>query len=310
MKTELITVISLAYNTSFRTIQSIESVRKQSAKIKHIIVDDCSTDNTPNLIQKWIEEHHYDCTFIKNESNLGINKSLNKALKLVQTKYVAPLGDDILLTNKLENDLSKFESLQDDYAVLFSNVNEVNEKNESISKLSYLEKNVSFYPNIPTGDIYQDILDVNFILAPTAVIKTEAIKNIGGYDENLYFEDWDMWLRLSQKGYKFHFDDRIDTNYVRVSSSIMGQGVSPKYAICIMETIYKHVNAFEGANDIILRKLKKFTEKIHIAKHPDTALWYKRILELEPNAKNKWCYRLAKLKFPYKMALPIANKLG
>ena len=56
-------------------------------------------------------------------------------------------------------------------------MNEVNEKNESISKLSYLEKNVSFYPNIPTGNIYQDILDVNFILAPTAVIKTEAIKN-------------------------------------------------------------------------------------------------------------------------------------
>ncbi len=46
----------------------------------------------------------------------------------------------------------------------------------------------------------------------SCVTKSALIKEIGGWDENLTFEDYDMWLRLSQK-YDFIYDDTKSCSY-------------------------------------------------------------------------------------------------
>ncbi len=46
---------------------------------------------------------------------------------------------------------------------------------------------------------FQNLLDGNKIAVMTVLIKSSVLKEIGGFDESLYMEDWDMWLRISYK---------------------------------------------------------------------------------------------------------------
>jgi hypothetical protein len=52
---------------------------------------------------------------------------------------------------------------------------------------------------VPEGDIFRDLLPGNYIPAPTVMVRTELFREVGGYDESLCYEDYDMWLRLARR---------------------------------------------------------------------------------------------------------------
>ena len=52
------------------------------------------------------------------------------------------------------------------------------------------------------GDLFVRIMAHNFLPAPAVMLRRSAIVEVGGYDESLFYEDFDMWLRLS---FRFHF---------------------------------------------------------------------------------------------------------
>jgi glycosyltransferase involved in cell wall biosynthesis len=76
-----------------------------------IIIDDCSTDNTFNKVEKFINEHNYTNIFLfRNDKNKGAFVSLNEALLKARGKYIARIdSDDILINNMLELHLDAFE---------------------------------------------------------------------------------------------------------------------------------------------------------------------------------------------------------
>lgn len=91
----LVTVITITYNSSQYVQKAIESVLNQTySKIEYIIGDDCSTDNTWLLIQK------YNDTRIKayrNEFNYKEYPNRNKAIKMASGKYILFIdGDDVI----------------------------------------------------------------------------------------------------------------------------------------------------------------------------------------------------------------------
>src|SRR4030095_13121266 len=54
----------------------------------------------------------------------------------------------------------------------------------------------------PQGNIFADLLQQNLLPAPYWMLRLSAIADVGGYDEGLFYEDLDMWLRLSSR-YRF-----------------------------------------------------------------------------------------------------------
>jgi glycosyltransferase involved in cell wall biosynthesis len=64
----------------YREFQSV-IIRLQTYEL--IIVDDCSTDNSKSVIEKWLLDYP-EIQFIANETNLGSTKSFNKALKIAK----------------------------------------------------------------------------------------------------------------------------------------------------------------------------------------------------------------------------------
>lgn len=105
LEENLISIIMPSYNASAFIEKSIASVQKQTYRDwELIIVDDCSSDNTVELINNIMDER---IRFFKNEKNSGAAVSRNLALREARGKYIAFLdSDDIWEPTKLEEQLA------------------------------------------------------------------------------------------------------------------------------------------------------------------------------------------------------------
>lgn len=81
-----ISIAMTTYNGADYLLEQLESLRTQSLMADEvIIVDDCSTDNTVDLLNMYIRKYHLDhWILIKNSSNIGWRKTLEKRFKRQQ----------------------------------------------------------------------------------------------------------------------------------------------------------------------------------------------------------------------------------
>ena len=103
---ELVSVIMPSYNTAAYIKETIESVLAQSyPNWELIIVDDCSTDNTDNIVRQFLSDERI--RYIKNETNSGAAVSRNRALREAKGKWIAFLdSDDLWHPQKLEKQIA------------------------------------------------------------------------------------------------------------------------------------------------------------------------------------------------------------
>lgn len=111
MSNPLISVIMSVYNTKQEYLRiSIESILAQSfGDFEFIIVDDCSTDGSLDIIQEYAGRDKR-IVVICNENNLGLTKSLNIALKKAKGKYIARMdADDYSVPNRFQIQVNYLE---------------------------------------------------------------------------------------------------------------------------------------------------------------------------------------------------------
>lgn len=93
-----ITVIIIIYNQAHCLHKALRSIQNQSIKnLEILIIDDCSIDNSINLIKDYQKEDNR-IVLIKHKKNLGKIKSRSDGIKLAKGKYITVLdGDDALI---------------------------------------------------------------------------------------------------------------------------------------------------------------------------------------------------------------------
>lgn len=106
------------YNGKNFLNKSIKSILSQAFKnFEFIIIDDCSTDSSLNIIKKYAKKDKR-IILIKNIKNLGLTISLNKGLKLSKGKYIARIdADDIALSERIEKQYNFLENNKDIFLV-------------------------------------------------------------------------------------------------------------------------------------------------------------------------------------------------
>lgn len=102
---DLVSVIMPSYNTAKFIKETIDSVLNQTYQnFEIIIVDDCSTDNTDEVVSAIKDDR---IKYIKNEKNSGAAVSRNRALREAKGKWIAFLdSDDVWLPEKLEKQIT------------------------------------------------------------------------------------------------------------------------------------------------------------------------------------------------------------
>ena len=188
-KTPEISVLISAYNAEKHLAIALESIKRQSFKnFEVVIIDDKSTDNTLNIINS-----HRDDRFkvYSNNKNLGLTKSLNIGIKYCKGKYIARMdADDFSIEDRFLKQIN-FLNTNHGISVLGTSYYKINGSNKIISIV-----------NVPNTDL--EIRHWLLSKCPfghgTVMMRRDALESVGGYDERfLYAQDFDLWLRLSEK---------------------------------------------------------------------------------------------------------------
>ena len=119
---DLVSIIMPSYNTGQYIAETIQSVISQTYQNwELIIVDDCSTDNTDEIVAKIRDER---IRYFKNVNNSGAAVSRNKALREARGRWIAFLdSDDLWMPEKLEKQISFMK--KNDYAFSYTNYEEI-----------------------------------------------------------------------------------------------------------------------------------------------------------------------------------------
>ena len=122
MDNKEVTIIVPCYNVAKYVKKSIESLLNQTLKnIKIITIDDCSTDNTYEILKEIEKDNKDILTVVKNEENMGLAATRNKGIKLAETKYIGFIdSDDYVNPNYYEDLLAKIK--ENDAGVAIANM--------------------------------------------------------------------------------------------------------------------------------------------------------------------------------------------
>ncbi len=127
-----VSVIMSVYNGDKYLREAIESILNQTfTDFEFIIVNDGSTDNSLEIIESYDDER---IKTINNKKNIGLTKSLNKALKFAKGKYIARQdADDVSLPNRFEKQVEYLDS-HPEVALVGTSVYLIDENGKIIGK--------------------------------------------------------------------------------------------------------------------------------------------------------------------------------
>ena len=157
---------------------------------------------------------------------------------------------------------------------------------------------------VPLDDaVFDRLLVGNFIPTSTVMLRRSAVIDVGGYDESLSYDDYDMWLRLSHR-FRFSYCDGLVANYRVVTSSMVHSATWRPLMIRSTITIIERWAAVDEVREVPSRRqavayhLRRLAKRIahHDARRAYGAL--QTAEELLPSLKWRLIYRLRVFSLP------------
>lgn len=226
MQNKGFSIVVVTYNFEKIILECLDGIEKQTYKNFEVIIsDDASKDKTIKICEEWREKvkNKITVTILKNNKNEGVTKNINKGAKLATKEWVKIVaGDDILKENALEN-INSFINNNSDAKVIASKAQLFCIKNGKKIDLEVEPKNNEIYAK-STREQFKRLLEGNFILAPTVILKNSLLKDMNYFDEKYKMvEDYPFWLKLLKNNIRFYFLDKVIIDYRQSSSSVSGK---------------------------------------------------------------------------------------
>jgi glycosyltransferase involved in cell wall biosynthesis len=238
MKKPLVSVIALCYNHGPYVFESLESVAKQvGVPFELIIADDASTDCSIQEIDRFIRQYsHLEIKFFTQKNNIGNCKLFNQCLKYAQGEYIVDLAtDDVLKPNALVNLSNALNALSPDYGIVFSNTELMDEEGTYIRHHYTINQQGKSIQGIKDGDIYALLVE-KYYLSPVSLMTRKSVyEYLGGYDEQLAYEDFDFWVRAA-RNFKFCYVDEVLSQKRILKNALSSRFYSAKYKAMFLST--------------------------------------------------------------------------
>ena len=156
--------------------------------------DDGSTDSTYAVASEYAKRYN-NIILLKNDSNQGLNYTLNKCLEYADTEFIARMdGDDISMPDRFKVEIDFLDS-NPDYAVVST-------------PCTYFDQNGIFRKAYGRGHVLKKhFVRRSPVSHAPCMARTDAFKSVGGYrvDKRLLrVEDYDLWFRLFAAGYNLY----------------------------------------------------------------------------------------------------------
>lgn len=184
-------IIIPSYNAKYLLEKNLPTVIKFSADAKIIVVDDGSTDGTP----EYLKEHFSAITCLHHDKNKGFSVSMNIGINHSKADYVVFLNNDVLpKKDYLEKSLKYFKDT-DLLGVSF------NEESSSWPEVNWHSGKFQFTRGKDKTKLHYSA----WLSGGSAIVKREYLERLDGFNEIYspgYWEDIDLGWRAWKKGYK------------------------------------------------------------------------------------------------------------
>ena len=189
-----ISVIMGIYNCGKYLAEAIDCILHQTYTDWELIMcDDGSTDSTYKVAEKYSLLYPEKIILLKNNTNQGLNYTLNKCLKYAKGEYIARMdGDDLCPPDRFEKEVAVLDTKKDISIVS--------------SYLEYFDESgvwgICKYSEYPKKE---SMAKGSEFCHAACMIRKEAFDRVGGYTVDkrlLRVEDYHLWMKMYAAGYR------------------------------------------------------------------------------------------------------------
>jgi glycosyltransferase involved in cell wall biosynthesis len=215
-----VSVVSPTYNQEKYIRETLDGFinQKTDFNFEIIVADDCSTDDTPQIIEEYAKAYPGIVKPIIRKKNIGVAANFSGALKATRGKYIALCEGDDYWTDPEKLQLQvDFLDNNSDYALCFHPVKVIFENDEQESYI---------YPDPKRGSEFtiERLLKTNYIQTNSVIYRRQSHVTI---PEGIVPVDWYLHLYHARFG-KIGFIDRTMSVYRRHASGIWWDSHSDK----------------------------------------------------------------------------------
>lgn len=215
-----VSIVVPAYNVAPYLGETLDSVLAQTrSDYEIVLVNDGSTDDTAQVVESYRDRFNGKLVYVWQE-NRGLAAARNTAIRTARGHYIALLdGDDVWMPQYLETMLGLLEAdptldLVFPNAIFWGSPQFDGKDFQSV-----------FPPNPPIT--MEKLLGRTSSVFGLATMRRSLILEAGGYDESLRAsEDFDLWLRLLQRGARFDYAEEPLVKYRFRSDSLSNTGIT------------------------------------------------------------------------------------
>lgn len=193
------TVVVACYNHERFLESALASAFGQDEPCDVIVTDDASVDGSQARIRQLLDEHGWHAELVFHDVNQGICATFNDALTRVRTPYVAFIAaDDYARADRMRTQMDVLDA-HPEAGVAVNPIGIVDEHDQP-TRLQWVDHFPNGWP--PPGaldDPFFSLLQGDWLPAPCVLSRTSCLRAVGGYDESLPVEDWDMWIRILRR---------------------------------------------------------------------------------------------------------------
>ncbi|WP_343928820.1 glycosyltransferase family 2 protein [Pigmentiphaga daeguensis] len=261
-----ISVILPTYNRAAYLGPSIKSVLNQTwhGELEMIVVDDCSDDNTKEIISQLKDPR---IRYIESQKRAGAAAARNTGVAASTGDWIAFIDSDtIWYPEKLAKQVGAIQQrTSDTYSLTYCR----------LRKQKHEESGWENHPQrVYSGLVYEKLLFDNFIDTPSVLMKRETFEAVGGFDPRLpRFQDWDLFLRVSQQNSVLGMEEVLFDS-LTLAGAISSNDRARLEALLIIHS--KYLSDISKNSDLASRFLAKIVNAYLIVDQPDAAAAFLR----------------------------------
>lgn len=223
----LVSVIVVTFNSSQTVIETLESIKSQTYQnIELIVSDDCSLDNTIDLVNNWLDDNKQrfvNVQLVTTDKNTGVAGNINRGVLKSHGEWLKSIaGDDLLIPSAIETYMSfvmdHFENVRICVCDVecFSTDGEVKPSTRDAYK-SFFEKECESY-EMQKKRVMTELVFVG----PTYFYSRELFNEVGGYPEKYgCAEEWPFVYKIIRSGNRiFAINKKLVRYRIQYESSL------------------------------------------------------------------------------------------
>lgn len=278
--TPLVTIILTAFNQSPFIVETLDSLQSQGyPNLEVFIIDNGSKDNTKQMILDWLKTNKPAfrfSTFFREET-MPYCQSFNEVFLKSKGNYLIDLsGDDVILPGHISSSVQKLQQ-SIGAACCFSDV--LIEYPNGRKRTFYKRKaDGHLNQKVKIGDVYSSIVERNPVSSVSLVFDSSIFTKMGGYDESLSYEDFDIMVRLA-RSYQFVYSNHIGIKKRIHSRSFSAGQYLPKKSEMLPSTLkvcqkIKKMNRSPKEDKALVRRILFETKHALWSANFETALGF------------------------------------